>query len=110
MYKLNELAFEAMLEEIKRYSKGNPFMKLNVDEVSYEYNRQQYNDCLQHIKEENKHIENIYNNISQRGRFATSYEQQELQRHIQIRNEYEAKSLKHFLSGFNDVYDMLKPR
>ena len=40
---------EAMLENVKRLSNGNPFMKLAVDKLSYEYNRGQYNDCLRHI-------------------------------------------------------------
>lgn len=106
MYNFNELVFEAMLEKLKRIGNDNPFMKLSVDEVSYEYNRGQYNDCLQHINEENNHIASIYNQISQRGGFITMYEQQELQRHIQIRNEYEIKSMKHFLSGLNDAQDM----
>lgn len=49
MYKLNELAFEAMLENIKQRCNGNPLMKVAIDKLSYEYNRQQYNDCLRHI-------------------------------------------------------------
>ena len=106
MYNFNELVFEAMLETMKKVSSSNPFMKRTIDKVSYEYNREQYNDCLRHINEENNHIENIYNQISQRGGFITMYEQQELQRHIQIRNEYEIKSMKHFLSGLNDAQDM----
>lgn len=106
MYNLNELAFEAMLEQAKRASKGNPILKLAVDRVSYEYNRQQYNDCLRHINEENDQIARIYNQISQRGGFVTPYEQQELQRHLQLRSEYEAKSMKHFLSGLNDSQDL----
>lgn len=106
MYKLNELAFEAMLETAKKQSNGNPTMKITVDEISYEYNRQQYNDCLRHINEENNYIKNIYNQISLRGGYATVSEQQEIQRHLQIRNEYEMKSMKHFLSGLNDTQDI----
>lgn len=106
MYNLNELTFEVMLEKAKRNSNGNPAMKITVDGVSYEYNRGQYNDCLQHINEENNHIANIYNQISLRGGFVTAYEQYELQRHIQKRNEYEAKSMKHFLSGLYDAQDI----
>ena len=106
MYNLNELTFEAMLENVKRNSNGNPAMKIAVDGVSYEYNRGQYNDCLRHINEENDYIANIYNQISLRGGFATTYEQYELQRHIQMRNEYEVKSMKHFLSGLNDAQDI----
>ena len=106
MYNLNELTFEAMLENVKRNSNGNPAMKIAVDGVSYEYNRGQYNDCLRHINEENNHIANIYNQISLRGGFVTAYEQYELQRHIQMRSEYEAKSIKHFLSELNDVQDI----
>ena len=49
MYNLNELAFGAMLEQAKQSFNGNPIMKLAVDKLSYEYNRAQYNDCLQHI-------------------------------------------------------------
>lgn len=107
MYNLNELAFEAMLEQAKRASNGNPILKLAVDRVSYEYNRQQYNDCLRLINEENNQIARIYNQISQRGGFVTPYEQQELQRHLQLRSEYEAKSMKHFLSGGKDAGDIL---
>lgn len=107
MYNLNELAFEAMLENVKRLSNGNPFMKLAVDKLSYEYNRGQYNDCLRHIDNENYQIANIYNQISQRGGFITPQEQQELQRHIQLRSEYEAKSMKHFFSGGNDAGDIV---
>ncbi len=106
MYNLNELTFEVMLEKVKRNSNGNPAMKITVDGVSYEYNREQYNDCIRHINEENYHIANIYNQISQRGGFVTAQEQYELQMHIQMRNEYEAKSMKHFLSGLNDAQDI----
>lgn len=107
MYYLNELAFEAMLENIKQAYNGNPFMKLAVDKLSYEYNRTQYNDCLSHIDEENNQITSIYNQISRRGGLVTQYEQQELQRHIQLRGEYEAKSMKHFLSGANDAESII---
>ena len=103
MYNLNELAFEAMLENLKHASNGNPFAKFTVDSFSYEYNRQQYNDCLRHINEENNQIANIYNQISQRGGFITPQEQMELQRHIQLRGEYEVKSMKHFMSGGKDA-------
>ncbi len=106
MYNLNELTFEVMLEKAKMNSNGNPTMKIAVDRVSYEYNREQYNECLRHINEENYHIANIYNQISRRGGFVTAQEQYELQMHIQMRNEYEAKSMKHFLSGLNDAQDM----
>lgn len=99
MYNMNELAFEAMLENVKQLSNSNPFMKLAIDGVSYEYNRGQYNDCLRHIDDENNQIANIYNQISQRGGLVTPYEMQELQRHIQLRSDYEAKSMKHFISG-----------
>ena len=107
MYNLNELAFEAMLENLKRLSNGNPFMKLAIDGVSYEYNREQYNDCLRHIDDENNQIANIYNQISQRGGFVTPYEMQELQRHMQLRSEYEAKSMKHFVSGGKDAGEIV---
>ena len=40
MYNMNELAFEAMLENMKHTSNGNPFAKLTIDSKSYEYNRQ----------------------------------------------------------------------
>ena len=103
MYDLNELAFEAMLENAKQAYNGNPFMKLAVDKLSYEYSKTQYNDCLRHINEENNQIASIYNQISQRAGFITPFEQQELQRHIQLRSEYEAKSMKHFLSGAKDT-------
>lgn len=88
---MNELAFEAMLENLKHTSNGNPFAKLTIDSMSYEYNRQQYNDCLRHINEENNQIANIYNQISQRGGFITPQEQMELQRHIQLREEANMK-------------------
>lgn len=106
MYNLNELAFDAMLENMKHTSNGNPLAKLAIDGMSYEYNRQQYNDCLRHINEENDQIAYIYNLISQRGGFFTRYEQQELQRHLQLRGEYEAKSMKHFMSGINDSQEL----
>ena len=61
MHNLNELAFEAMLEDVKQIYNGNPFMKLAVDSMSYEYNRAQYNDCIRHINDENNQITNIYN-------------------------------------------------
>ena len=107
MYNLNELAFETMLENAKQAYNGNPFMKLAVDKLSYEYNRLQYNDCLRHIEEENRQITNIYNQISRRGGLVTQREQQELQRHFQARSEYEAKSIKHFLSGGKDTESMV---
>ena len=107
MYNLNELAFEAMLENLKQLSKGNPFTKLAVDRVSYEYNRSQYNDCIRHIDGENNQIAKIYNQISQRGGFVTPCELLELQRHIQLRTEYEAKSMKHFYSGGKDAEDIM---
>lgn len=107
MYNLNELAFEAMLENVKQIYNGNPFMKLAVDSMSYEYNRVQYNDCIRHINDENNQITNICNQISQRGGLATQYEQQELHRHLQLRSEYEAKSMKHFLSGNKDAEDIV---
>ena len=103
MYKLNELAFEAMLENAKRNSNGNPAMRITVDGLSYEYNREQYNDCLRHINEENNHIVSICNRINQRGNFISLYELQELQKHIQMRDNYEVKCMKHFLSGYKDV-------
>jgi len=103
MYNLNELAFEAMLENAKQAYNGIPFMKLAVDKLSYEYNRTKYNDCLRHIDEESNQITTIYNQISLRGGFVTPFEQQDLQRHIQLRGEYEAKSMKHFLSGGKDA-------
>ena len=103
MYNLNELAFEAMLENLKQVNNGNPFAKLAVDSVSYEYNRQQYNDCLRHIDAENNQITSLYNQISQRGGIITPQEQLELQRHIQLRGEYEMKSMKHFMSGGKDA-------
>jgi hypothetical protein len=107
MYYLNELAFEAMLENVKQIYNGNPFMKLAVDSMSYEYNRAQYNDCIRHINDENNQIINIYNQISQRGGFITPQEQMELQRHIQLRGEYEVKSMKHFMSGGKDAGDIV---
>ena len=103
MYNLGEIAFEAMLENIKRINNGNPFMKLAVDSLSYEYNRSKYNNCIQHINEENYQIISIYNQIRQRGGLATQYDQQELQRHLQLRSEYEAKRLKHFSFGSKDA-------
>ena len=106
MYNPNELVFEAMLELAKQENKGNPLAESIIDKMSYEYHRQQYNDCLQHIDEENQIIAYIYNQISKCGGFATTYEQQELQRHIQLWSEYEAKSMKHLLSGSNDCKDL----
>lgn len=103
MYNMNELAFEAMLENLKHTSNGNPLAKLTIDSMSYEYNRQQYNDCLRHINEENNQIASIYNQISQRGGFITPQEHNELQRHFQLRSEYEMKSMKHFMSGSKDA-------
>lgn len=107
MYNLNELAFEAMLENAKQNSNGNPFSRGVVDSISYEYNRHQYNDCLRHINEENNKIASIYNQISQRGGLVSQSEQQELQRHIQLRNEYEAKSMKHFINGCQDAENIV---
>ena len=107
MYNLNELAFEAILENVKQLSNGNPFMKLAIDRVSYEYNREQYNDCLRHIDDENNQIAHLFNQISQRGGFITPYEQQELLRHIQLRSEYEVKSMKHFMAGGKDAGDLV---
>ena len=83
MYNLNELAFEAMLENLKHTSNGNPFAKFAVDSMSYEYNRQQYNDCIRHINDENNQIINIYNQISQRGGFITPQEQMEHEEELQ---------------------------
>lgn len=107
MYNLNELAFETMLENIKKTNNGNPSIRLSIDSMSYEYNKSQYNDCIRHINDENNHIANIYNHISQRGGWTTQYELQELYRHMQLRAEYEAKSMKHFLSGCKDVGDIV---
>ena len=107
MYNLNELAFEAMLVYLKQTSNGNPLAKLAIDSMSYEYNRQQYNDCLRHINEENNQIANLYNQVSLRGGFITPQEQQELQRHIQLRSEYEMKSMKHFMSGGKDAGEIV---
>lgn len=107
MYNLNELAFEAMLKNAKQINNDNPFIKLAVDTISYEYNRAQYNDCIRHINDENYQITNIYNQISQRGGLATQYEQQELHRHLQLRSEYETKSLKHFLYGNKNAGDIV---
>ena len=107
MYNPNELVFEAMLELAKQENKGNPFAESIIDKMSYEYHRQQYNDCLRHIDEENKIIASIYNQISRCGGFATTYEQQELQRHIQLRSEYEAKSKKHLIYETKDMANFL---
>ena len=107
MYNMNELAFEAMLENLKHTSNGNPFAKLTIDSMSYEYNRQQYNDCLRHIDEENNQIESIYSQASLKGGFITPQEQMELQRHIQLRGEYEVKSMKHFMSGGKDAREFI---
>ena len=107
MYNLNELVFEAMLENWKQANNGNPVAKMAIDGISYEYNRGQYNDCLRHINDENYQIANIYNRVSQRGGLITQQELQELQRHFQLRSVYEAKSIKHFLSGSNDSQEIL---
>ena len=107
MYNLNELAFETMLENLKHASNGNPFAKFAVDSFSYEYNRQQYNDCLRHINEENNQIASIYNQVSLKGGFITPQEQMEFQRHIQLRGEYEVKSMKHFMSGGKDAGEIV---
>lgn len=107
MYNPNGLVFEAMLGQAKSENKGNPLAESFIDKMSYEYHRQQYNDCLRHIDEENKIIASLYNQISRCGGFATTYEQQELQRYIQLRSEYEAKSMKHFMSYSNDSLNTL---
>ena len=107
MYNMNELAFEAMLENLKHASNGNPFAKLTIDSMSYEYNRQQYNDCLRHINEENNQIASIYNQVSLKGGFITPQEHKELQRHFQLRSEYEMKSMKHFMSGGKDAGEIV---
>ena len=39
MYNLNELVFEAMLENWKQANNGNPVAKMAIDCISYEYNR-----------------------------------------------------------------------
>ena len=107
MYNLNELSFEAMLECAKRMNYGNPLQKLVVDSISYQYNRNQYNMCLQGMNRENLEISNIYNRISRRGGFVTLQEMLELKQHLQKRQEYEMKSMKHFLSGGKDVNNIL---
>jgi len=107
MYNLNELAFEAMLENLKHTNNGNPFAKLTIDSMSYEYNRQQYNDCLRYIDEESNQIARLYNQVSLRECFITPQEQQELQRHIQLRSEYEKKSMKHFMPGGKDAGEIV---
>ena len=107
MYNLNELSFEAMLEYAKNASNGNPLQKLAADSISYEYNRNQYNMCLQGMNRENLEISNIYNRISRRYGFVTLQEVLELMQHLQKRQEYEMKSMKHFLSGGKDVNDIL---
>ena len=91
MYTLSELAFEALVEKAKQDNNGNPFVKGLVDNVSHVYDRQQYNDCHQHINEENNQIANICYHISQPGCFVNLYEQQEILRHVQLRSEYEKK-------------------
>lgn len=60
MYNLNELAFEAMLENAKQISNGNPIKRLAIDSLSYEHNREQYNDCLRHINNENFQATTIF--------------------------------------------------
>jgi len=107
MYNLNELAFEAMLENWKQANNGNPVEMMAIDCISYEYNRGQYNDCLRHLNDENYQIANIYNRVSQRRGFITQQELQELQRHFQLRSVFEAKSMKHFLSGGRDASDFV---
>lgn len=107
MYNLNELSFEAMLEYAKNASNGNPLQKLAVDSISYEYNRNQYNTCIQEMNRENMEITSIYNRISRRGGFVTLQDVLELKQHLQKRQEYEIKSMRHFLSGGKDVNDML---
>ena len=107
MNNLNELTFEAMLECANRMSNGNSLKKLVVDSISYEYNRNQYNRYLQGMNCENLAITNIYNRISRRGGFVTLQEVLELKQHLQKRQEYEMKSMKHFLSGGKDVNDIL---
>ena len=107
MYSLNELAFEAKLENLKQTSNGNPFTKLAIDSMSYEYNRQQYNDCLRHINEENYQTASIYNQVSLRGGFIIPKEQQGMHRHIQLRSEYEKKSMKHFMFGGKDTGEIV---
>lgn len=107
MYNLNVLKFEAMLEYVKRLSNGNPLQKLAVDSISYEYNISQYNMCIQGMNRENMEISNIYNRISQRGGYATLQDVLELKQHMQKRQEYEVKSMKHIISGGKDVNDIL---
>lgn len=103
MFNLNELAFEAMLGNMRWSCNGNPFAALFLDCMSYGYNRQKYNDSLCHIIEENNQIGSIYNQVSMRGGLVFLQEQFELQRHIQLRSEYETKSVKHLMSGGRDV-------
>lgn len=108
MYNLNEQTFEAMLECAKRASNGNPLQKIAVDSISYEYNRNQYNACIQLINYENEQISNIYNMISQRGGYTTPQDVLELKLHMQKRQEYEMKCMKHFISGGRDVDDIIR--
>lgn len=107
MYNLIELPFETMLEIMKRLSNGNPLLKLAVDSISYEYNINQNNTCIQGMNRENMEIGNIYNRISQRGGYATLQDVLELKQHMQKRQEYEMKIARHFISGGRDVNDIL---
>lgn len=103
----NELIFEAMLEKAKRDNFGNPLAKELIYYFSFEYNQQQYDAYIRHIYEENIQITNIYNQIRKRGGVVTFHKIQKLRYHIQLRNEYEAKRMKHFSAAIRDIRDIV---
>ena len=91
--KQNEFACDMLLNALKQ-SASNPFEKLVSFGISYNYNRQQYDECIRKIQEESKIIEGIQ-------RYGYCYN--ELNRHIALMNEYVSKAHKHYSSANEDI-------
>ena len=100
---MKDLIYDTIHYEAKEATKNSPDMRFGVDMSSYWHNRAEYFECLQKIAEENMHINNIYMRARLKG-YYTDSEQKELNMHINQKNEYIAKALKHLQSASEDAY------
>lgn len=105
--KPTDIIFDSIRHEAKETTKDSPNMRFGVDWASYWYNRAEYFECLQKIREENMQINNINMQAMLRG-YYTDFERNELNMHTKQRNEHSAKALKHLYSAGEDAYGMCK--
>jgi len=105
--KTKDLIFDTIRHEAKEATKNFPDMRFGVDWSSYWHNRDKYCECMRKIGEENKQIYNINMQAMLRG-FYTDYEQKELMRHENERNEHIVKAQNLYYSAVEDANGMCR--